>query len=210
MATHPSARTALIQQIAKMTPEEVTAKIAAVKAQPWKLPKGMAETLPKTQQGALNRLRVLNPSLGVRVEKLINTVSPPQKERPTPISPIPWAKYAKYIPKPILDHMKAEHERRVEYAMKALDPKPLADLYNRVRLEEMIINRERVAQLTEEHERLQPVISQIEDLVARLPTLTVNELLTKNPTIDAEIQQEIAEGEWAPHGRIHEEEHHHH
>jgi hypothetical protein len=74
---------------------------------------------------------------------------------------------------------------------------------------QLITAREQVEMLTKEYEAIIPELEKIDRLIEELPTLTVDELLLRNPAIDAEIQAEIADNEWSPDGRLKIEDHHH-
>jgi len=202
----------LALQIAKMSSEEVQNKLTEVLASPWKLPKSKTFqfTMPANTEEALAQLRMINSSSAGKLEAQIRALNPPnatQLKEPTPPN---WHKYEKYLPKPVVEHVKAEYDRRMDYINRAFDPAPVIDLYNRIRLEELINAKEKVARLSEEYDRIIPEIEKVNKLIDELPNLTVEELLLRNPEVDTEIQQEIADSQWAPEGRLHEEEHHHH
>jgi len=199
---------ALALQIAKMSSEEVKTKLAEAFATPWKLPtsESFQWTLPKTTDERLSALRMANPASAMKLEAQLRALNPPQVKPPPPI---PWNKYEKYLPKPIIDHIKAEYDRRVDHVNRTFDPAPFEDLFNRLKLEQVITAKEQVAKLSEEYDKITPELDKINQLIDELPDLTVEELLLRNPSLDAEIQQEIADSEWAPEGRMIDEEHHH-
>lgn len=56
---------------------------------------------------------------------------------PVQVKPVPWDKYKKYLPAPIVDHIKAEYDRKVDYVKRASDRSAAVELCNRAWLEQV-------------------------------------------------------------------------
>jgi len=199
---------ALTSRISKMPLAEVTAEIQKIRAAPYpKLPPSIEAMLPKTPEEKKIAFREANPVYAASLETFQTRMEELTKK--VEEKPINWDKFKKYVPAPIVDHLKAEHTRKAEYLAKIKNPEPIMNLYYRALLEESIVRQEEAEQAALQLWEVCAQIDKIEKLKADLSTVTIDEIHERFPEIAAQVNKDIENGVWNIEDLPEEVEEHH-